>query len=127
MRKILLTGVVGGLLAALLIGSVKERDPDVKEPTPFGSPFAARLSVSGGQKPTANTHTAMTMSVPSETMVRARKGSESIDPNYWPRATFLMAVERFALMKTDTPPVESTTPAVRSGKNTTGAGWRRWR
>ena len=89
MRKILLTGVVGGLLAALLIGSVKERDPDVKEPTPFGSPFAARLSVSGGQKPTANTHTAMTMSVPSETMVRARKGSESIDPNYWPRATFL--------------------------------------
>jgi hypothetical protein len=21
--------------------------------------------------------------------VRARKGSESIDPNYWPRATFL--------------------------------------
>ena len=93
MRKILLTGVVGGLLAALLIGSVKERDLDVKEPTPFGSPFAAlRLSVSGGQKPTANTHTAMTMSVPSsETMVRARKGSEfeSIDPNYWPRATFL--------------------------------------
>ena len=76
MRKILLTGVVGGLLAALLIGSVKERDLDVKEPTPFGSPFAARLSVSGGQKPTANTHTAMTMSAPSETMVRARKGSE---------------------------------------------------
>lgn len=59
MRKILLTGVVGGLLAALLIGSVKERDLDVKEPHPLSGPicgaaFGLRRSEAHSKHPHGN-------------------------------------------------------------------------